>query len=249
MATHWNQEFTKRIRSNNSSLWAAVTLGTDVPLGAMGFFNDDNELQIVGVATVDVSPVVTSALPITISDRNVKNTKHGAQISGEFFDPKTQTTVTVGLEWEWTFGSGTNFTIGFPSVSSTQYSNVDDALGAAEVQMVKAGGQHGYLSRGGYLRPGFILVVEILQIAAGFTVGSVQNGSTFNLSGSVNGMNELMDGSAGAAFSSSNMSDSGQMFAFLWPEGANSVASNATLKTVAFVAACFDGTSKIYPYK
>jgi hypothetical protein len=255
-ATHWNQQFTRLIRQHNASSWGAMTLGRSVQLGDFGVFNSVGEFQRYGTVDTGASASAGDGGDWSKADSQVRVMEQDLKVNGEFIDPDSGTEVTAGLEWEWGFGKGTNLLIQMPLSESYGYDDVATTMLGVQPQLVAEAGQYGYLNRDGTLRKGFVVVVQVFQIIAGLVAGSSVEHSTFKINGAVNAINRLMGGEAGAAYTMASSADKENSFSFTWPQspltegspGVQNVASSDNPRTIAFIAACFDGSKLIPTY-
>jgi len=255
MALHWNAEFTKRIRTHNDAAWGTITLSSDVPLGAYGIFDGNQEFQQLGQLALSADTSFTAVGNYSSTDSGVKNTQMGASVSGQFVDPETGTEVTAGLQWQWSFSKENSFLLQLPQVYATRYVNVTEAMQEAETQLVEMANQNGWTHSDGTVKEGWCMIVEVLEIAAGFVTGSMSSSNSFTINGAVNAMNRLMEGEANAAYSAANSSDQNNMFTWIWPidpytdnDNGHDVSSMTNLKTLAVVPATFNHKQVVFPY-
>ncbi|HSK27299.1 MAG TPA: hypothetical protein VK894_10370, partial [Jiangellales bacterium] len=61
--------------------------------------------------------------------------------------------------------------------------------------------RYGYTTKGGTLKPGWVVITDVYQIIAGIVVGSDAKTKTFSITGAGNAVNDLVDGQAGGGFS------------------------------------------------
>ena len=252
---NWTSEFTKRIRPFNHAAWGALAFGGNIPLGAFGVLNHSGEFQYYGIVDTDAETQTSDAGEWVMTDSQTSTNEQNLAISGEFIDPDTGTEVKAGLEWAWTFGKGTNFLIRMPQTMAIGYADVATMMQGVAPQLVSEAHQYGYLNGNGTLKKGFLVVVQVIQIYSGLVAGSYEENSSFMVNGSINAINRLMSGAIGAAYSVAGSKGRSNAFSFLWPQtpllsapNQDNVASMANPRTIAFVAASYDGTKLIPAY-
>ena len=257
MSLHWNAEFTKRLRTHNDAAWGTITLNSPPPIGAYGTFDGNGEFHQYGVIDLKPDSVAVPAGNFESADSGVKTTENRASVSGSYTDPETGLTVTAGLEWAWDFTKSNTFLLQLPQVYSTKFDNPVVTMQSAEAQLVEAANQVGWTNRDGTVKEGWCMIVEVIQIVAGFVTGAQSSNSSFKINGAVDAMSNLMAGDINAAYSNATSSDQNNMFTYLWPidplvngnGGGSTISSEKVLGTVAVIAASFDHKDVVYPYK
>jgi hypothetical protein len=258
MSIHWNAAFTSRLRKVNDKAWGAITLAGNVPLGAYGTFDSNQEFNQLGVISLPASftSSMTTAGDYRLADEGVKTLEQGASVSGSFRDPETQTDVSVGIEWAWGFSKSQSFLMQLPAVYATSYdAGISEVMDAAETELVEMANQYGWANSDGTVKQGFCLIVETLDIISGFVTGSNSANNTFKINGAADAINDLMSGSVQAAYSAASTTENDDMFTFIVPEtpyvngNSGSVATTNSTRTVGLVAATFNHKQVVYPYR
>lgn len=267
MATDWLNYFTAALRRNpefGSGWWGTVEQGVDIPIGDCGYIDSSGTYH--HVAPFDLGqylgapPDWVAQASASFQDSSVKQTSTNLGANVTYIDPETGLQVKGGLEAAWTFAESEQMSANLPQTWWQGYepAEVQPILERVDVlqALIVLANPVGYTDAAGYLKPGFVVVYGVLGAVAGVVIGSTSKGTTFDLKGSVQGMQNLMSGGANGAYAEKD--DQQGFFSWMWPAVALTdtsqlsgsqrevcVSDTNNKRTVAFKVFSFNGDSPV----
>jgi hypothetical protein len=248
MSTSWSSLLTQQFRKLPSAAWAAVDPElSEVKMGDYGSIANGAFNRIGNVQCNSTITGPTAGGNLSVQESSVHTSDTGGKVTGEYFDPESETMVKAGLQWAWEFTSDQAVLAVLPTTYLYTYPDTLAALQEAQVlqDLWVAAYTSGWMNSDGTIKTGFCVVVGLLQIAAGFVVGSESSSTTFTLNGSVNAISDMMQGALNATYS--NAFASSGAFQLIWPqspatpESPGNVAKMGNLRTIGVYLASFDG--------
>ena len=235
------------IRLNRPSLWGNWALNSVIEVGAIGYI-DPNSGDFTYFDTLQTKPIVRSDENSLWSMMSTNVTKSGgsANIAGTY-DPTTGTQVTVEATATWSFSDSGEFISKFQPAYKNLLQNRGNQIASQMEQIKNVAKDNGYMS-GDNITQGFGVITEVIYAEAGMNVGAQTSGSSFSITGSVDGIAGMTDSDqAKASLKGSYFKDSseGSFDTHIWPASANEVAT--TNVPIAFVMSSFGPNNMIIP--
>jgi hypothetical protein len=248
MTTQWNNSFTNLIRQSRPTLWGNWALNPAIKVGAVGFV-DSQTGDFVSIASLP--SIVPSYSEFNqswkLGSKKTSRQTGSVNLDGTYKDPTTGSTVTVGTEATWKFGSAGELASSFLVVLQGNLDNPGNQIAEQLDWLIKTAENNGYASNGA-ISQGFGVVTEVLWAESGVNIGANSGNSQFTLTGSVKGMTGMIDSTdaeAGLKGSYFKESDASNFDLHLWPGNPDIVAD--TNAPIAFGFASFAADNLIMP--
>lgn len=262
MSYNWGAFVTKQFRTATSPVWATIDpLSAGLRPGDYGPIVNGGFTRYGNLGIALATSTAQAEGNYNFQTSSVHKQESTLAASFVFIDPENGLEVKGGTQITYTFTKTESATSNMPTAYSVAYSNAIAAVeypGAYET-LYGAAQQAGWLNSDGTVKEGFCMVTATIRIAAGLFYGSESDSSTLTIQGSVQGMEDFMNGQVGGGYGDSSV-DSG-LYGFVWPSagvtdnsGKNVVSTN-NMRTIAVELASFDhympgrGSGHIvYPY-
>jgi len=236
---NWNATFTQQIRTSRRTLWGNWGLNTAIKPGAVGTVDPaTGDFDYIGM--IPDPQIVTEATSNQWSIESEHVTKQQASVGldGSATDPDTGTKITVGTQLTWSMQSAGSMISNF---SLAQEDVVAQPGGLAQTQWAWLESQAqsvGRTSPDG-ITQGFGIVTDVLWARSGLNVGAMSDSTSFSVTGSASGVNNLVGASAGGKGSYVSTTENKSVDKHLWPDKASVTASDPI--PIAFGFASFEG--------
>lgn len=237
---NWNRSFTDLIRNGRAAYWGNWTLDQKLKVGSVGFVSPDNG---------DFTLVQEQAPGLTVSTRNapnqwklsssnVKRSQSSVALDGSATDPETGTKITAGTEVKWDFASTGSIASEFGISSETYLADLTVLTQPDTLAWLKEQAARVSMGSSAGIAQGFGVVTSVIYATSGLNVGSQDDSSSFSVTGSVGGVQDLLaSADAKGSYVSTNQTKSVDQH--LWPDKANSLP--ALPIPIAYTFASFDG--------
>lgn len=261
MSTNWISTFAEYCpQTQDDKTIVPSFLSADITLGQFGSVASNG--TFIARGTIETMPAHGVPQPLgdiwSFSGGTTKSQQAGVSLEGKAIDPDSGTEVTVGNQVTWGFTESVSLS---GQLSSVFHGSIDPlpALQENQEQITLVAKQYGYTSRGGVLKPDWVVITDVFVVIAGVIVGATTKDKTFSITGAASAVNNLLQGGVNAGWSFTSETVSDQLFYVIFP--GKPVAMNAdgsgidpttvgnpnTLYTIAFRAASIQG-SEIVPW-
>ena len=242
--SNWNINFTTLLRKDRSTMWGNWSLNQAIKPGAVGNLNPN---------TGDFTIISDSIPNANIADRaytqkwDVKSTdvtvqKANVQLDGSATDPESGVKITAGVEVTWGFSKSGSLASTF-ATSKQSYLKDPMTLIKNQLPWLKTQAKNAGMSSSSGISQGFCVITDVIYANSGLNVGANAESSTFSITGSASGVDELTGDSASGKGSYTSTSESASMDKHLWPAKANTISPAEV--PIAFVVASFKGETII----
>ncbi|MFK8330580.1 hypothetical protein M2D63_011255 [Pseudomonas sp. BJa5] len=237
---NWNRSFTDLIRNGRAAYWGNWTLDQKLKVGCVGFVSPDSG---------DFTLVQEQAPGLTVSTRNapnqwklsssnVKRSQSNVALDGSATDPETGTKITAGTEVKWDFASTGSIASEFGIASEDYLGDLTVLTQPQTLQWLKDQASRVSMASSAGIAQGFGVVTSVIYATSGLNVGSQDNSSSFSITGSVGGVQDLLaSADAKGSYVSTNQTKSVDQH--LWPDKAGTLATQSI--PIAYTFASFDG--------
>lgn len=265
MSTNWLSYFTDALRRNpnfGSGYWGSLEMGTNISVGDCGYIDSSGTYHHVATLSelgqhLGSPPNWQPQVSASFQDSSVQSQTAALGGDAEFIDPETGTIVKGGMSATWSFAESGQMAAVFPAPFWQGYEPTD-VLGVLELvevlqQLIAWANPVGYTNAEGYLTKGFVVVYGVLAVVAGSVVGANSKNASFEIQGSMTGIDAMLSGSANAAYGYTT-GYKGE-FGCIWPpseltsldqlQGPNRmsyVADPSNKRTIGFKVFSFDGS-------
>lgn len=236
---NWNATFTQQIRTSRRTLWGNWGLNSAIKPGAVGTVDPaTGDFQFIGM--IPDPQIVTQATSNqwSIESEHVSKQQASVALDGAATDPETGTKITVGTELTWSMQSAGSMISNFSLAQEDVVAN-PGSLAQAQWAWLMEQAQSVGRSSGNGITQGFGVVTDVLWARSGLNVGALSDNTSFSLTGSASGVNDLIGAQAGGKGSYVNSTENKSVDKHLWPDKANTTASEPI--PIAFGFASFEG--------
>jgi hypothetical protein len=219
--SNWNAAFTQQIRTSRRALWGNWGLNSTIKPGAVGTVDPaTGEFQYVGM--IPDAQIVTEQMSNqwSLESEHVSKQQATIDLDGSAVDPDTGTKITVGTQLTWSMQSAGSLISDF---SLAQEDVVGNPGGLAQSQwswLLAQAQSVGRASNGGVTQ-GFGIVTDVLWARSGLNVGAQSDNTSFSVSGSASGVNNLVGAQAGGKGSYVSTTENKSVDKHLWPDKAS----------------------------
>ena len=236
---NWTTTFTQQIRGSRRTLWGNWGLNSAIKSGAVGTVDpatgDFQFIDMIPGAQVVSQP---ASYQWTFETEQVSKQQASVTLDGSATDPDTGTKITAGTQLTWSMASAGSMISDF---SLAQEDVVADLGGLAQAQWAWLLNQAQSMGRasGNRIAQGFGIVTDVLWARSGLNVGALSDSTSFSVTGSASGVNDLVGAQAGGKGSYVSTTEDKSVDKHLWPDQANTAATEPV--PIAFGFASFEG--------
>ena len=169
---------------------------------------------------------------------HVSRQQGNVSLDGSATDPESGTKITAGLEVKWGLEKSGSMISEFSLGSEAVLVGFGELLTRQYDWLQKAAASQGMSRNGGGISQGFGVVTSVLWANSGLNVAAQSDNTTFSVTGSVSGVNELV-GQAEGKGSYSSATANKSVDKHMWPDQATKLADTAV--PIAYTFASFDG--------
>jgi hypothetical protein len=238
--TSYNAGYTQLIRKGRRAHWGNWALSAQIQPGAVGVVDPETGEFTLVEEQVPGAQIQTRQQPTRweLMSEHVSRQQGNVSLDGSATDPETGTKITAGLEVKWGLERSGSMISEFSLGSEAVLVGFGDLLNRQYDWLQKAAASQGMSRNGGGISQGFGVVTSVLWANSGLNVAAQSDNTTFSISGSVSGVNELIGQAEGKGSYSSATSDK-SVDKHIWPDKASKLAEEAI--PIAYTFASFDG--------
>jgi hypothetical protein len=240
--TSYNAGFTQLVRKGRRAHWGNWALSTQIRPGAVGVVDPETgEFTLVQEQLPGADGKVSTRQQSSrweLMSEHVSRQQANASLDGSAVDPDTGTKITAGMQISWGLEKSgsmiSEFSIGSEAVLDGYGALVNSQFDWLQQQAASQG-----MSRnGGGITQGFGVITSVIWANSGLNVAAQSDNTTFSITGSVSGVNELVGQAEGkGSYTSTDANKS--VDKHVWPDQASKVAPSTV--PIAFTFASFDG--------
>lgn len=237
---NYNAGYTALIRKGRRAHWGNWALSSQIRPGAVGVVDPSSgeftlvEDQIPG-ARLERRPQPTRW---ELMSEHVSRQQAAVSLDGSATDPETQTKIKAGLEVKWGLEKSGSMISEFSIGSEELLVGFGETMNSQYDWLQKAAASQGMSSNGGGISQGFGVITSVLWANSGLNVAAQSDNTTFSITGSVSGVNELVGQAEGkGSYTSSEANKS--VDKHVWPDKESKIAERPV--PIAYTFASFDG--------
>jgi len=238
--TSYNAGYTQLIRKGRRAHWGNWALSAQIQPGAVGVVDPETGEFTLVEEQIPGAQIQTRQQPTRweLMSEHVSRQQGNVSLDGSATDPETGTKVTAGLEVKWGLEKSGSMISEFSLGSEAVLVGFGELLNRQYDWLKKAAASQGMSRNGGGISQGFGVVTSVLWANSGLNVAAQSDDTTFSVTGSVSGVNELVGQAEGKGSYSSATSDK-SVDKHIWPDQAATLAEAAI--PIAYTFASFDG--------
>lgn len=236
--SNWNHAFCDLIRGSRAAHWGNWGLNMMIKPGAVGMLDPaTGEFRLVceelpGVQLID-KPISSTW---QLSSTKVSRTETNFNIDGSGTDPDSGTKVEAGLKVAWSMSNAGSLVSEFALMRESAIADFGTVL-QGNIDFLAAKAASVGMGSDGNISQGFGVITSVLWAHSGLNIGAEESDSSFSISGTVAGVNEMLGKIAGdGSYLSTEQKKTFDRH--MWPEQAGTTA--ATPVPIAFTFASFD---------
>jgi hypothetical protein len=225
----WNRAFTDVIRQTTQTAWGNWSLNAAIVPGAVGIV-DPGTGSFTPVATLPGADIDTVNLVApaawAIESSSVRKNESEVEFAGGYMDPSSGLEVKVGLNVAWSFAREGSI-VSNATLSGQSMINDFGVLMQQQFDWLQQRARSvGYASKDGIIQ-GFGVITHVRLCSGGVNIGSLNDNSTFSLTGSVDGIDAMTGGGEVSATVKGSYKETNESKAFehyMWPASVNTAA-------------------------
>ena len=236
----WNASYTQLIRKGRRAHWGNWALSAQIAPGAVGVVDPETgEFKLVE-KTIPAAQVQTrqQATRWELMSEHVSRQQGQVSLDGSAVDPETGTKVTAGLEVKWGLEKSGSMVSEFSLGSEAYLLSFGDLLNGQYDWLASKAASVGMNGGKGGISQGFGVITSVLWANSGLNVAAQDENTTFSVTGSVSGVNELV-GQAEGKGSYTSATANKSVDKHIWPDKENTLPPGAI--PIAYTFASFDG--------
>jgi hypothetical protein len=239
---YWNVPFSELLRGSRPGYWGNWALSMQIKPGAVGIVDAaTGDFRLVAENLPGVEERVKdkpASSTWQLSSVQVSREESQVKLDGSYLDPESGTKIDAGLEVKWGFAKAGAIVSEF---SLSHESIVEDfgTLLNQNINWLADKAKSVGMGSDGNIAQGFGVLTGVLWANSGLNLGSRENKSDFSISGSLNGINELLGGSATGKGSYVSTRYNKSVDRHIWPDKVDTVAPCPV--PIAYTFASFDG--------
>ena len=152
----------------------------------------------------------------SIESEHVTKQQASVNLDGSATDPETGTKITVGTELTWSMQSAGSMISNFSLAQEDVVAN-PGSLAQAQWAWLLSQAQSVGRSSGNGITQGFGIVTDVLWARSGLNVGALSDNTSFSLTGSALGVNDLIGAQSGGNGSYVNSTVNKSVDNHMWP--------------------------------
>ncbi|HEV6965185.1 MULTISPECIES: hypothetical protein [Roseateles] len=236
--TAWNVQLTRLLRNTDRYAWGNWTLDPTIRVGALGWFNPtDSQFQWAQKDIEVPSGIVASSSDWHLEQGDVKQSSVGVKFDVPYFDPTTGTTVTVGVQSSWDFGTKGSLTSS-GSAFGVEYVEDPASVMLAKYDEILEVARKYNKAHDGKIDQGFGMITRVWLTDGCVNIGSREDNSEFSIVGSVDGVSAMTgsDQSASLKGSYKNTTSTNNVEKRIFPSKVNEVESKPVAYAYEFTS-------------
>jgi hypothetical protein len=237
--TSYNAGYTQLIRQDRRAHWGNWALSTQIQPGAVGVVDPETGEFTLVQDKVPGAQVETrqQSTRWELMSQHVSRQQANVALDGSATDPETGTKISAGLEVKWGLEKTGSMVSEFSLGSEATLVGFGDLLKGQYDWLLKQAANQG-MSNGNGISQGFGVITSVLWANSGLNVAAQSDDTTFSVSGSVSGVNELVGQATGKGSYSSSTSNK-SIDKHIWPAAPGELANAAV--PIAYTFASFEG--------
>ncbi|MBB2156844.1 hypothetical protein [Gluconacetobacter diazotrophicus] len=241
---NWNIVLTNIIRRTNLYAWGNWSLNPGVQPGAVGTIDPDTGIfsQVTTLSDLKITDLPASE-NWAVNDSSVRRQQTDVDFAGGYQDPTTSMKVNTGLKVSWEFAKEGSISSNATLVSRRSVDDFGIVLRDRFAKLLDIAKSINYATPDGKgIQQGFGVVTHTHEAIGGANIASLNQSSTFSLTGSVDGIRAMTGGGTVQGNLKGSYKEFQETKAFeshLWPAQDNTAAK--TLIPLSFQFASFDG--------
>lgn len=237
--SNWNATFTQQIRASRRALWGNWALNSVIKPGAVGTLDPaTGEFNYVGmVPNAQIVKQPTSS-QWSLESEHVTKQQASVELDGSATDPDTGTKITVGTQLTWSMQTAGSMISDFALAEEDVVSN-PGGLSTSQWNWLVQQAQSVGRANGNGISQGFGIVTDVLWARSGLNVGALSDSTSFSVTGSASGVNNLVGAQAGGKGSYTSTTENKSVDKHLWPDKASVAATDPI--PIAFGFTSFEG--------
>jgi hypothetical protein len=235
----YNAGYTQLIRKGRRAHWGNWALSAQIQPGAVGVVDPATGEFTLVEEKLPGARIETRQQPTRweLMSEHVSRQQADVSLDGSATDPETGTKIKAGLEVKWGLEKSGSMISEFSIGSEAMLVGYGDAMNGQYDWLKKAAASQGMSRNGGGISQGFGVVTSVLWANSGVNVAAQSDNTTFSITGSVSGVNELVGQAEGKGSYSSAVSNK-SVDKHMWPDKEAKLAEK--LVPIAYTFASFD---------